>query len=137
MNHIFLFIQHPDLIVMYLVKKDAADMVMHAAKNAYPKEFIGLLGSRMENNIIDELILIPAVYGENSSFIYSEYKPIERNIIGSVHSHPCPSNSPSAEDIHSFPKFGKIHLIIAYPFNINNIKMFDNKGKEIKFKVVE
>lgn len=121
---------------MYFIKKETIEMIIHAARNAYPKEFIGLLGSRMENNCIDELILMHSVYGDGMSSIYMESKPVDRNIIGSVHSHPSHSNEPSDEDIHSFPKFGKIHLIISFPFNMNTIKMFDSKGEKIEFKVL-
>ena len=56
-------------------------MIIHAARNAYPKEFIGLLGSRMENDCIDELILTHSVYGDSMSSIYMESKPIDRNIV--------------------------------------------------------
>ena len=122
---------------MYLIKKETLEMIIHAAKNTYPKEFIGLLGSRLENNVIDELILTHSEYGDSTSSIYMDSKPVDNSIIGSVHSHPTNSNNPSDEDIHSFPKFGKIHLIISYPFNINAIKMFDSKGKLVEFKVIQ
>jgi proteasome lid subunit RPN8/RPN11 len=91
----------------------------------------------MENNHIDELILTHSIYGDNVSSIYMESMPFDKSVIGSAHSHPSNSNKPSGEDIHSFPKFGKIHLIIALPFNMDDIKMFDVRGKEINFRVIE
>jgi proteasome lid subunit RPN8/RPN11 len=53
------------------------------------------------------------------------------NVVGTVHSHPSPDNSPSSADIKFFSKFGGIHLIIAWPYKINTIKAYDNNGNLI------
>lgn len=103
----------------------------------YPKEFLALIGSRRENNVIDEYIMLPAEYGDSAAFIYSNTKPVDRKILGSVHSHPSASNKPSSGDLQVFPKYGKIHLIISYPYSMQNIALYDSQGKKLEFALIE
>jgi len=121
---------------MIQIKRNVIETIIEAAKNTHPKEFFALLGST-DGKTIDELIIVPAVYGYGHTLIKAGLIPVDFNIAGSVHSHPGPANVPSNADLHSFPGFGRIHLIIAWPFNIGSIKVFDSAGKELEWKVVE
>jgi len=119
------------------IKKGTIEGLLEAAKNTYPKEFFALLGSTRKNNTVDEVIIVPAVYGTHHALVKSGYYPLDFKAVGSVHSHPGPSNKPSKADIHSFPSFGRIHLIISFPFNLENVKAFNIEGKELELGVVE
>lgn len=110
---------------------------MRAARNVYPKEFIAFLGSTQKNSVIDELVMLPSTFGEGFSSIRMDLLPIDKSIVGSVHSHPSPNAFPSRADKSFFPKTGEIHLIIAYPFNISSIAAFNAKGKPVRVEVVE
>lgn len=121
---------------MIQIKRHVIETIIEAAKSTHPKEFFALLGST-DGKVIDELIIVPAVYGYGHTLIKAGLIPVDFNIAGSVHSHPGKVNMPSNADLHSFPGFGRIHLIIAWPFNINTIKAFDSTGNELEWKVIE
>ncbi len=122
---------------MIEIKKGTIEGLLEAAKNTYPKEFFALLGSTGKNNTIDEVIIVPAVYGTQHALVKGGYYPLDFNAVGSVHSHPGSSNKPSKADIHSFPSFGRIHLILSFPYNLENAKAFSAEGKELELEVVE
>lgn len=111
--------------------------VLDAAKNTYPNEFMAMLASSGKNNLIDEFVIIPAVYGKQHVIFQPYLMPVDSTIIGSIHSHPSPNNSPSREDIKSFAMMGKIHLITAFPFNLSTTKAYDKNGKPQKIGVIE
>ena len=120
---------------IYGIKKATLESIIIAARNIYPNEFISMLGGK--NGLIEELVVVPAVFGEDYSSYNMDMVPIDRGIIGTVHSHPSRYNHPSDEDLDSFSRFGEVHLIISYPYDLNTIKAFDNKGKKITLRVVE
>lgn len=119
------------------IAKHTIEDIREAAKKTFPMEFIAMLGSKTGNHAIDEIVVIPAVFGEFHSIIYSHLIPFDRKIIGSVHSHPTQSCYPSEADLQSFRKLGKLHLIICYPFTLNRIKAFDSSGKTMRIEIME
>jgi proteasome lid subunit RPN8/RPN11 len=121
---------------MILIKRNVIETIIEAAKNTYPKEFFALLGST-KKGIIDELVVVPAIYGYGHTLIRSGLIPVDFNIIGSVHSHPGHSSAPSKADLSSFANFGRIHLIIAWPFNMDTIEVYDVTGKKHAWRVIE
>ncbi len=116
-------------------KKEIIEDLFEAAKNTYPREFLALLGSTQKNNFVDEFVVIPASYGKELVHFELGKIPIDKTILGSVHSHPTPNNRPSRADLSTFKKTGKIHLIIAYPFNLDSCALYDTNGKEINWVV--
>ncbi|MDO8428103.1 MAG: Mov34/MPN/PAD-1 family protein [Candidatus Diapherotrites archaeon] len=122
---------------MYLVKQQLIDSLLEAARIVYPNEFICLIGSKQNNQILDDLVVVPAVYGDSYSFIHSHLVPIDPTIKGSVHSHPTQSNQPSTADKQAFQKLGSVHLIIGYPYTIDCIQMYDSQGNPIHFEVIQ
>jgi proteasome lid subunit RPN8/RPN11 len=62
--------------------------------------------------------------------------PIDFSIIGSVHSHPSGVARPSVEDLNR--SFGKIMMIVAYPFiGKNNVTVYNSSGEQIDLKLAE
>jgi len=122
---------------MIRVKRATLEGILEAARNTYPNEFFALLGSSHRSNVIDEVIVVPAVYGKTHALVKSWLKPVDFSIMGSVHSHPGPSNRPSKADLHSFPSFGRIHFIISYPFNLESASAYDSTGKKLEWAVAE
>jgi len=119
------------------VKRGTLENIALAAQHAFPMEFIALLGSRSRDNIVDEIVVVPAVFGSEHAMLYSSLIPFDSGIIGSVHSHPSEYNFPSKADLDSFRKLGKVHLIISRPFALSNIRAFDNSGKMVAIEVVD
>ena len=113
-----------------------AEDICKASKNVFPNEFISLVGSRGKNGIIDELVVVPAIFGEFHSIIYSHLIPFDSRIMGTVHSHPTESNYPSDSDFQSFRKLGKIHIIICRPFSLYDMRAFESNGRKMQIEIV-
>ncbi len=120
---------------MWKIKREILEAVLLAARNTFPDEFFCLLGGNSKQKSIEEFVVIPAVFGKTHTLVQDWLKPVDKSILGSVHSHPSRNNFPSDADLQAFPRFGEIHLILAYPFGINDARLFDLKGKEIKFEL--
>ena len=108
-----------------------------AAHNTFPYEFVSLVGSSNNIDLIDELIVIPAVQGESHALLYSNTIPFDPKIRGSVHSHPSSNNSPSQEDLQSFRKLGLVHFIVSHPFSLDRVRAFDFEGNEVAIQAIE
>ena len=119
---------------MYRIKQVVLESIILAAKNVYPNEFFSMLGGK--NRTIKELVVVPATYGKDFSSYRLDLVPFDREIIGTIHSHPSIYNHPSNADLDSFGKSGEVHLIISYPYDFNTIKAFDNKGRKISLQVI-
>ncbi|HEC89206.1 MAG TPA: hypothetical protein ENI44_01330, partial [Thermoplasmatales archaeon] len=57
-------------------------------------------------------------------------------IVGTIHSHPSTSWFPSRADLQLFRKYGRIHIIVAYPFNENTWGAYDYNGSSVEVKVI-
>jgi proteasome lid subunit RPN8/RPN11 len=121
---------------MVKIKKSTLESICEAARNTYPDEFIALIGSK-RYGVIDDLVVLPATFGENFSSIRIDLAPFDDSIVGSVHSHPGKSARPSGADLRVFKRTGKTHLIIAHPFSLENARAFARNGEELELKVVE
>jgi len=115
------------------------NLILEVSKSNYPKEFGGLL--RVDNNLKDtitEIVILPGTISGDSHAIFQLHMlPIDFSIVGTVHSHPSPVPRPSEADLHLFEKFGRVHMIIAYPFDKNSWKAYDYRGNEIQISIVK
>lgn len=118
------------------IAKRTLQMIIESSKDAHPNEFAA--GMREVDGIISELILVPGtVSGPTSAIMKLHSLPIDYSIIGVVHSHPGPSSKPSQEDINMFGRYGRIHIIIAYPYDMNSWQAYDWSGDEVELEVVD
>jgi len=109
---------------------------MEAAKNTYPKEYASLLGGNKKEKIVFEFVIPPVLSGISFATIDLVALPIDETIIGSVHSHPTPNGSASSADKILFGRY-PINIILYYPFNENNLVVYNEKSEEMGFEVVE
>lgn len=116
------------------IKKELLLGILESAKEAYPYEFIALLSG--EKGVISELIFLPSISGEESAIVRLDMLPLGVKVYGTVHSHPSPCCEPSEEDFFLFTKFGKVHIIVCYPFTMEDWKCYDSKGEEIEIELV-
>jgi len=113
-------------------------LILEASKSNYPKEFGGLLRvDRISKDIINEVVILPGtVSGEAHAIFKLHMLPIDYSIVGTVHSHPSPFPIPSEADLSLFDRFGKIHIIVANPFNENSWKAYDYMGNKLDIDII-
>jgi proteasome lid subunit RPN8/RPN11 len=122
---------------MIKIKKTALEFMLNMARNMYPREFIGLLRENKRKEIYEVLLLPRSTYGRGFSSLDHYMVPYTVKYAGSVHSHPTPNPRPSAGDLLSFSRTGGIHIIVAYPFNESSFAVYNLKGEQLEFEVVE
>lgn len=120
------------------ITRKCLNLILEASKSNFPKEFGGLL--RVDTNLkdtISEIVLLPGTISGDSHAIFKLYMlPIDFSIIGTVHSHPSPVPRPSNADLNLFEKFGRVHIIVANPFNEFSWKAYDYLGNELQINIV-
>ena len=116
---------------MVFILEAPLQFLLEASRNIHPNEFIGLL--RGEDDTIREVIVLPASrYGEGFSSVRWMTVPIDKSIVGSVHSHPSGGGRPSRMDLVYFRKTGRIHLIASHPYeDLSNVSCFDRSGSPV------
>ncbi len=120
------------------IERGCLDLIFENAKSAYPNEFGGLL--RVDDDLKDtiaEIVLLPGtISGESHAIFRMNMRPIDFNLVGTVHSHPSYSFRPSGADLQLFQKHGKVHIITANPFNDSSWGAYEYTGKEIDIEVI-
>ncbi len=118
------------------IKKEALLFILGVSRKYYPDEFGGML--RGKNDVIEEVLVIPAsTYGNGFVTTRMDMIPLDRSIIGSVHSHPGPDFRPSNADLAFFERTGPVHLIARAPYkDIDDVATYDRSGKRIRLLIV-
>jgi proteasome lid subunit RPN8/RPN11 len=118
------------------IEADVLKMINEASRESLPNEFVAAL--RAENGVITEILLFPGSRSnERSAFMQLNLMPIDFSVVGTVHSHPGPSNRPSAEDLHLFGNFGSTHIITCLPYDWRSWQAYDREGRPVKLEVVD
>ena len=120
------------------IKRECLNVILECANSEYPNEFGGLLrvDTELKNTIIEIMLLPGTISGGSQAIFQLHMLPIDFSIIGTVHSHPSGVPRPSPADLSLFDKYGRIHIIVASPFNEYSWKSYDYLGKEIDIKIV-
>ncbi|MHA1711629.1 MAG: Mov34/MPN/PAD-1 family protein [Candidatus Freyarchaeota archaeon] len=120
------------------IAKHVVDSLLSYARLSHPREGILLLRGKVERKgvVINDVVIPPlATHGHGFSMFPFITLPIDFSIVGVAHSHPSGALVPSVEDLNHF--FGKIMLIVAYPYQSErDIAVFDREGREVVFEVV-
>lgn len=124
--------------INWKITQRCLNLIFEASKSTYPNEFGGLLRIDEERkDVIDEIVILPGtISGESHAIFRMHMMPIDFSIIGTVHSHPSFNNKPSDADRELFGKKGRIHIIVASPYNMSSWKAYDYNGNEIKIEVI-
>ena len=124
--------------VQWKIKRGTLDFILESAKSTFPNEFGGLLRiDSDEKDTILEIVILPGTISGDSHAIFKLHMlPIDFSIVGTVHSHPSVSFHPSDADLLLFRRFGKVHIVVAYPFTNTSWKSYNYNGKEINMEVV-
>jgi len=120
------------------IKGSTLELILESAKSSYPNEFGGFLRVDLDKkDTIKELVILPGTISGDSHAIFQLHMlPIDFSIVGTVHSHPSFSFHPSDADVFLFRKFGKVHIVAAYPFTTTSWKSYDHNGVEIEMRVI-
>lgn len=120
------------------VDSEVIDEIINIAKESYPNEFMALLEGKIEENVlkITGLIFLPVETSNEGAVMQVFMQPLTTNSVGSVHSHPGYSASPSTADLEFFAKKGLFHMIIAEPYDIDSIKTYDTFGNLVGYRII-
>jgi len=115
------------------------DAVFEGARRLYPKETILLLrGKKTKDTIrVEELVVPPlATYGHGFANIPLHMLPMDFSIVGTVHSHPSGSLTPSDVDFNHF--FGRILMIVGVPFaDERNVAVYNSHGEKLSLQITK
>ncbi|RLF60136.1 MAG: metalloprotease [Thermoplasmata archaeon] len=119
------------------IERQCLEFIKQSARELYPNEFLALLSVGDNPEVITELVLLPQmVYGKRHATFDIYMAPYDRRIVGTVHSHPSGSARPSEGDLATFQKHGRVHIIIAYPYEDDTWRAYDQSGREVVLAVV-
>ena len=120
---------------------DLLQELLESAKLIHPREVVYLLrgeildkAERRELNVRDYLIPPLPIHGLTLASFRLSMLPPDPSIIGTIHSHPNGSLTPSQADLNNF--LGKFVAIMAYPYDsTENLIAYDIKGERVRIIV--
>ena len=120
-----------------IILNDVIHNIMEVARETYPKEFIMLLKGGVKDGQLRVESLIYQTYqaSRHATSVRINLPPMS-GVVGSVHSHPGPSNTPSTADLRFFNKQGAVHLIIRQPYNKEDVQAFNPFGEKIPVRII-
>lgn len=118
------------------IRKDLLSLLLQLGRDQHPNEFAGLLRER--DGVIDEINLLPGTTSnEHSAALLIDMMPLDTHLAGSVHSHPNGVILPSHADLGFFPRTGRYHIIVGFPYGENDWCCFSANGIPVNLGVVE
>ncbi|MBI4415962.1 MAG: Mov34/MPN/PAD-1 family protein [Euryarchaeota archaeon] len=110
-------------------------MILAASRDTYPREFAAIL--RAEQGVIEEILLLPGtISGDVHAIFQLHMLPIDLSVVGTIHSHPSGTYSPSDADRQLFSHFGRIHIITGYPYALDTWRAYDHYGEPFRLEVL-
>ncbi|MCS7132025.1 MAG: Mov34/MPN/PAD-1 family protein [Hadesarchaea archaeon] len=117
------------------IEREALIFMLEVSRKSHPYEFAGVL--RAKGGLVREVLVLPGTHSSNrSALLRLHMLPIDRSACGTVHSHPSPDPRPSREDLTLFAKFGRVHIIIAYPYDESSWRAYDHRGEGISLEII-
>ena len=121
------------------MSREMLDAIFEGAKRLYPKETILMLrGKKSKDTIcITDLVIPPlATYGRGFASYPFHLLPMDFSLVGTVHSHPSGNKTPSDVDFNHF--FGRILMIVGYPYmGEQDVVAYNTKCEKIPVQITE
>jgi proteasome lid subunit RPN8/RPN11 len=115
------------------------EAIFEGAKRLYPRETILLLRGKKSKDVIrvEELVVPPlATYGRGFANVPLHMLPMDFSIVGTVHSHPSGNLAPSDVDFNHF--FGRILMIVGFPFaDAENVAVYNSNGEKLPLQITK
>jgi proteasome lid subunit RPN8/RPN11 len=119
------------------IPKDILDTIYAGAKQLYPRESFLLLRGKKSKGVIKitDLVLAPfAVHGHGFAHFNPYMFSGDFSLVGTVHSHPSGNISPSHVDMNYF--FGRILMIVGYPFEGRGcVAAYDSHAERLPIEI--
>ena len=117
------------------IKQEILDLLLELGRDSHPNEFVALLKER--DGVIDEVNILPGtITGSSSAHLLFDMMPLDTHLAGSAHSHPSGGIRPSDADINFFPRSGRFHIIIGYPYGPSDWRCFHADGSRCSLEVL-
>jgi proteasome lid subunit RPN8/RPN11 len=117
------------------IRQSLLSLLLEMGQESHPNEFVGLI--REQDGIMEEFNLLPGTIGrENSASLLYDMMPLDTHLAGSAHSHPNGILQPSDADVRFFPRTGRYHLIIGFPYRKNDWRCFTADGEPCIMDVI-
>jgi proteasome lid subunit RPN8/RPN11 len=119
------------------ISVELLDAIFEGARRLYPREVILMLRGKKNKDRIEVLdLVVPpfASHGHGFAHIPLNMLPMDFSIMGTVHSHPSGNVHPSDVDLNHF--FGRILMIVGYPFSDRtNVAAYDSNGEQLQLQI--
>lgn len=118
------------------IRKDLLSLLLQLGREQHPNEYAGLL--REEEGIIEEINLLPGTTStDRSASLFLDMMPLDTHLAGSVHSHPNGVIRPSYADLGFFPRTGRYHIIVGFPYEEDDWRCFSANGTPVDIGVID
>jgi proteasome lid subunit RPN8/RPN11 len=121
------------------LSKELLDAIFEGARRLYPKETVLLLRGKKKNDVIQIIdLLVPplATYGYGFANLPLHMLPMDFSIIGMVHSHPSGNLTASDVDFNHF--FGRIMMIVGYPYDSQkDVVVYNCLGEKLSVQITQ
>ncbi|XES77948.1 MAG: Mov34/MPN/PAD-1 family protein [Candidatus Bathyarchaeia archaeon] len=121
------------------ISYEILDAIYAGAKQLYPRESFLLLRGKKKKGVvhISDLVLAPfAVHGEGFAHFNPYMFSGDFSLVGTVHSHPSGNINPSDTDLNYF--FGRILMIVGYPFQGKNcVAAYGSSGQRLPIQITD
>ena len=121
------------------MSQELLDSIFEGAKRLYPRETILLLrGKKVKDalRIVDLVVPPLATYGHGFANYPLHLLPMDFSLVGTVHSHPSGNETPSDVDFNHF--FGRILMIVGYPYaSQQDVAVYNSHGEKLPLEVNE
>lgn len=129
---------HPNtnLAMKVAVPGELLDSMLSFAWMQHPQEAILLLRGRVSKDriTIEELLFPPfATSGRGFAQFRPHLLPIDFSIVGTLHSHPSGSPRASPTDLNHL--YGRIMVIVAYPYTRDRVTVYDKQGESVPLEI--
>ncbi len=119
------------------IRRDVLRSILAWARERHPNEIVLLLRGQVDKGVarVDEFLFPPyASGGRGFAQFPAHILPIDFSVIGTAHSHPAGSPRPSPTDLNKF--YGKVMMIVAYPYREDCVGANDSRGESLKIELI-